>query len=317
MNRTAARIGVVGASPPLSRLGLKQRVAPMSQLPLIVTTQAETRAAIKAARDVGKRIGLVPTMGALHRGHLRLIEQARHECGLVVVSIFVNPTQFGPSEDFARYPRDLERDRETCAMAHADLIFAPSVAEMYPRGADATVIAPPSSLTATLEGAIRPGHFQGVATVVAKLFGICAPDLAYFGEKDYQQLLVIRRLVADLGFGLMIRPVPTAREPDGLALSSRNQYLDAAERQAATVLSRALEQARHAVRGGERSADRVRQVLSATVESERSANIDYVAVADPETLAPLDVVPSNGAARALLAVRFGNTRLIDNASLSE
>lgn len=288
----------------------------MSRLPLIVTTQAETRAAIKAARDVGKRIGLVPTMGALHQGHVRLIEQARHECGLVAVSIFVNPTQFGPSEDFAKYPRDLESDRRTCAAAHADLIFAPSVPEMYPRGADATVIVPPSSLTATLEGAIRPGHFQGVATVVAKLLGIVAPDRAYFGEKDYQQLLVIRRLVADLGFGVAIRPVPTVRAPDGLALSSRNQYLDADARQAATVLFRALEEARQAVRGGERSADRVRQVLRVTVESEKSAQIDYVEVADPETLEPLAVIPADGAGRALLAVRIGPTRLIDNASLS-
>ena len=290
---------------------------PMSQLPRVVQTRADARSVIQAARDVGKRVGFVPTMGALHQGHVRLIETARHECGLVVVSIFVNPTQFGPGEDFAKYPRDLERDRQACAAGHADLIFAPSVAEMYPRGEGATVIVPPSSLSGRLEGAIRPGHFQGVATVVAKLFGICAPDLAYFGEKDYQQLLVIRRLVADLDFGVAIRAVPTVREPDGLAMSSRNRYLDAAERQAATVLSRALEQAKRAVGGGERSADRVRQVLRETVESERSARIDYVEVADPETLEPLTVVPAAGAARALLAVRIGATRLIDNASLSE
>jgi pantoate--beta-alanine ligase len=274
----------------------------------------EIRVAVRAARMGAKTVGLVPTMGALHEGHVALVERAQAETGFVVVSIFVNPTQFGPSEDFGEYPRSLERDRQLCSTAGADVIFAPQAAAMYPRGAAATFAEVPG-LSSLLEGASRPGHFRGVATVVLKLLAIVAPDVAYFGEKDFQQLLVIRRMVEDLNVPVEVRAVATVRAPDGLALSSRNRYLDPAQRQAATVLSRALRQARELVDHGELDAGRVRHVLRKTVESELGVALDYAEVADAESLEPLERLTVGRRAVALLAARIGPARLIDNRIL--
>jgi pantoate--beta-alanine ligase len=276
----------------------------------------EVRQAVRAARAAGEVIGLVPTMGALHPGHVRLIERCRAETGHVVVSIFVNPTQFGPSEDYARYPRTLEHDRQCCEAAGAHLIFAPDAAAMYPRGSSTTFVEVPG-LSEVLEGASRPGHFRGVATVVLKLLSIIAPDYAYFGQKDYQQQVLIRRMVSDLNLPVEIRTVPTVREPDGLALSSRNRYLDPAERKVATVLSSALRGAEQAVMDGERDAGRIRQILRDIVQSEPGASLEYVEVADADTLEPLTRLNERQGAIALVAARIGRTRLIDNAILME
>jgi pantoate--beta-alanine ligase len=272
------------------------------------------RGAVAAARRAGGTIGLVPTMGALHDGHLRLIERCRAESDLVVVSIFVNPTQFGPSEDLERYPRTLAEDCARCAAAGAEVVFAPQVATIYPHGTESTFVEVPG-LSDVLEGASRPGHFRGVATVVLKLFAIVGPDRAYFGQKDYQQQVLIRRMVADLHVPVAITTVPTVREPDGLALSSRNRYLTPAQRRAATVLARALERAGQAVLQGERIGNRVRQILRETIESEPLARLDYAEVADAESLAPLDELGPQRPAVALVAAWVGSTRLIDNRLL--
>lgn len=280
----------------------------------VAATIADVRRAVRDARAEGKVIGLVPTMGALHDGHARLIEECRREADFVVVSIFVNPTQFGPREDFRRYPRPLDDDLARSAAAGASLAFVPTVEEMYPSGALATYVEVPG-LSDVLEGASRPGHFRGVATVVLKLFQIVGPDVATFGRKDFQQLLVIRRMVADLDVPVRIQPVETVREGDGLALSSRNRYLDPDERRAARILSEALRRAQVAVREGERDADRVRQILSNTLESEALARLDYAEVADPDTLAPLASVGPDRPGVALVAARVGPARLIDNAAL--
>jgi pantoate--beta-alanine ligase len=282
----------------------------------ISRTIAEVREAVAIARRDGRTIGLVPTMGALHSGHIKLVEAARSASSFVVVSIFVNPTQFGPNEDFRRYPRTLEGDLALCSKGGASLVFAPEVEEMYPSGASSTFVEVPS-LSDRLEGASRPGHFRGVATVVLKLFTIVGADLAFFGSKDYQQLQVIRRMVADLNVPIEIRDVATVREPDGLAMSSRNRYLNADERRAAVVLSKALVRASEAVRGGERDADRVRQILRETIESEPLATLDYAEVADAETLGPAQQVGPGRRTVALLAAKVGPTRLIDNAILPE
>ena len=274
----------------------------------IAATIAETREVVREARAEGKTVGLVPTMGALHAGHLALIEQARRECGFVVVSVFVNPTQFAPTDDFERYPRDLESDAARAESAGADLIFAPSAEEMYPAGFDAWVDV--GEIAGILEGASRPGHFRGVSTVVAKLFNIVGPDKAYFGAKDYQQFLVIRKMVRDLHFPLEIVPVPTVREPDGLAMSSRNAYLNPNERAAATVLYRALRLAEELVRSGERDPDRLRESVEDLLRSEPLAKIDYAAVVDPETLLEPERIADS--VLVALAVRIGRTRLIDN-----
>lgn len=280
-----------------------------------IETIEPLRRAVAEARGAGKRVGLVPTMGALHEGHIALIARCRAEADLVVVSIFVNPTQFGPSEDFTRYPRTPELDRARCAEGGADLIFAPEAATVYPTGMPSTFVEVPA-YGEILEGACRPGHFRGVATVVLKLLEIVRPDLAFFGLKDFQQFLVIQRLVQDLHVPVAIRGVPTVRESDGLALSSRNAYLSPEERKAALVLSSALRRAQEAVAAGERSGDRVRQVLRDTIQSEARARIEYAEVADAGTLAPLDELAASRAAVALLAVRIGKTRLIDNAPLT-
>lgn len=256
-------------------------------------------------------VGLVPTMGYLHAGHVSLVERARRENARVAASVFVNPTQFGPHEDLARYPRDLDRDRGLLEAAGCDLVFAPEAAEMYPPGF-ATVV-DPGPVSAPLEGARRPGHFRGVATVVLELLGLFTPARAYFGEKDAQQLAVIRRVVADLAVPVEIVGCPTVREPDGLAMSSRNSYLDPAHRRAAPVLYRALTAAREAVRGGERDGEAVRAVLRSVIEEEPLARLDYAAVADPATFEELSAV--DGPALALLAVQVGPARLIDNLRL--
>ena len=274
------------------------------------------RHAVRMARASGKIIGLVPTMGALHAGHIRLIDQARAESDYVVVTIFVNPTQFGPSEDFDKYPRTLDLDRLSCEGAGADLIFAPTIPTLYPRGTSTTFVEVPG-LSDVLEGAIRPGHFRGVATVVLKLCAIVSPDYAYFGQKDFQQQVLIRRMVSDLCLPITIITVPTVRESDGLALSSRNRYLDPSEREAATILSRALSGAVRVVSDGERDVDRVRQILRDIIQSERRAGLDYVEVADAETLEPLVRLTEGRKAVALVAARIGRTRLIDNAILMD
>jgi pantoate--beta-alanine ligase len=255
-------------------------------------------------------------MGALHEGHVRLIEHCRRRTGSVVVSIFVNPTQFGPEEDFERYPRTIEADVARCSAAGANLILAPNSTTIYPHGKSSTFVEVPG-LSDILEGAIRPGHFRGVATIVLKLFEIVRPDVAVFGQKDFQQQLLIRRMVEDLHLAVEIDTVATIREPDGLALSSRNRYLSPVERRAAVVLHDALQRAARAVEGGERQGNRVRQILRQTIESERLATLDYVEVAVADTLEPLAELSPGPRAVALVAARIGTTRLIDNMILPD
>jgi len=271
----------------------------------VATTIADVREWRRAAQD---EVGLVPTMGYLHEGHLSLVRRAREENGRVAVSIFVNPTQFGPSEDLERYPRDLARDRGLLEQAGCDLVFMPSLEEMYPRGAESTVDV--GSVAEPLEGERRPGHFRGVATVVLKLLGIVEPTRAYFGQKDAQQLAVIRRMVADLNVPVEVVGCETVRDADGLALSSRNSYLSPRERQAAPVLHRALVSARDRLATGERRAEELRRTMVQVLTAEPLVRVDYVSVADPRTLSELDVV--GGPALLSLAARLGSTRLIDN-----
>ena len=280
----------------------------------LAPTTAAVRSAVSAARFSRQRVGLVPTMGALHEGHARLIERCSGKAVLTIVSIFVNPTQFGPSEDLERYPRTLEDDLKLCQASGAALVFAPTVEALYPSGPQSTFVEVPH-LSDILEGSSRPGHFRGVATVVLKLFEIVGPDLACFGQKDYQQQLLIRRMVQDLHLNVEIDTCPTMREADGLAMSSRNRYLGPAERTAASVLFRALEKARTAALAGEHQAGRVRQILRETIESEPLASLDYAEVASAETLDPIEDLGPDSQAVALLAVRIGNTRLIDNMLL--
>ena len=280
-----------------------------------VESAARVRSAVREARERGQRVGLVPTMGALHAGHVELIKRCHDQTEFVVVSIFVNPTQFGAGEDFGRYPRPLEHDLRQCESAGVDLVFAPSVPTVYPHGSSSTFVEVPS-LSDVLEGASRPGHFRGVTTVVLKLFELVRPDLAIFGQKDFQQQAVIRRMVEDLHVPVELVVVPTIRGPDGLALSSRNRYLNPEERQAATVLFRALSRATQAVAAGERQAEPIRQILRETLESEPLVKLDYAEVADAETLEPLGNLSKERVGVALLATRIGATRLIDNALLS-
>jgi pantoate--beta-alanine ligase len=274
----------------------------------IVSTIPQVRA---WHREAGGDLGLVPTMGFLHAGHLSLVRQARAENAQVAASIFVNPTQFGPHEDLAAYPRDLDRDRALLESAGCDLLFVPGSEEMYPPGFDSFVEV--GALASPLEGERRPGHFRGVATVVLKLFGIFEPTRAYFGQKDAQQLAVIRRMVRDLATPVQVIGCPIVREADGLALSSRNTYLGPEDRQAAVVLSRALESARRAFTDGERRADTLRSVMRSVLAAEPRARIDYVSVADPASFRELSTV--EGPALLLLAVQVGRARLIDNLLL--
>ncbi len=253
-------------------------------------------------------VGFVPTMGYLHEGHLALVKQARSENPSLVASIFVNPTQFGPQEDFNSYPRDLQRDLALLEKEKTDVVFMPSVTEIYPARFNSWVEA--GKVTERLEGVSRPGHFRGVTTVCAKLFNIIQPTRAYFGQKDAQQAIVIKKMVTDLNMNLEIVTVPTVREPDGLALSSRNTYLNPEERQAALVLYQALSLAQELWSQGEKDAERIRQEMVALIKKQPLADIDYVSIADTETLDELDTV--SPPALVSLAVRIGKTRLIDN-----
>jgi pantoate--beta-alanine ligase len=273
----------------------------------------ELRQLVRAARAGGDAVGLVPTMGALHAGHLRLAEVAGEENELVVMSIFVNPTQFGPHEDLARYPRDLDRDRRLAQDAGIDILFVPDVDAVYPGGADEQVVwIDPGPLAAHMEGASRPGHFRGVATVVAKLLNMALPDRAYFGQKDAQQALLVTRMVQDLAFPVELRVIPTVREPDGLALSSRNVYLTSEQRAQAVSLHAALQLARQMIASGERSSAHITAAMRALIGRDAPAGrIDYVEVADLATLVPLTGSVKADALIAL-AVSFGSTRLIDN-----
>jgi len=279
--------------------------------------RADTRAELhRALADASgdraqSRSAFVPTMGALHAGHVSLMERARAEVGpdgAVVVSVFVNPTQFGPGEDLDRYPRTLDADLEACAGAGVDVVFTPSVEEMYPGSGDRAVSVSPGPLADVLEGASRPGHFAGVLTVVAKLFGLVRPDVAVFGEKDYQQLALIRRMAADLCLGVDVVGAETVREPDGLAMSSRNRYLDPEERLDAVALSRALFAAREAAGRG---ADWALGAARAELRRTHLVDLDYLEITAPD----LGPAPASGPARMLVAARVGSTRLIDNIAL--
>jgi pantoate--beta-alanine ligase len=278
----------------------------------VAKTVREVRAWTKLARADGKTIGFVPTMGYLHEGHLSLMRRAKAECDLCVVSLFVNPTQFGPSEDFQRYPRDFARDAAMAESVGVDLLFAPEVEEMYPEGYQTYVEV--TEVTRRLEGAARPGHFRGVATVCTKLFNIVQADRAYFGKKDYQQLKVIQRMVKDLNIPTEIVPCETVREPDGLAMSSRNVYLKPDERQAATVLYRALCAGRDAILAGERDAKKVKVLVEQVIATEPLVKTEYVDVADAETLEPLTDL--QGEVLISLAARVGVARLIDNITVT-
>ena len=270
-----------------------------------------TIAAFRDARARFGTLGLVPTMGFLHEGHLSLVRRAKAECGAVAVSIFVNPTQFAPHEDFSRYPRALPADLERLEAAGADLVFTPEVAEIYPQGFDTRIEI--GAVAARLEGAVRPAHFSGVATVVAKLLNIVQPSRAYFGQKDAQQCVVIKTLVRDLNLPCEVVIGATVREPDGLAMSSRNAYLTPQQRERGAVLFAALTAAQERYAAGERGAEALRAAMLARLTEVPEATIDYVSVADPNTLAELEQV-TDGALLSL-AVRFGATRLIDNVVL--
>jgi pantoate--beta-alanine ligase len=277
-----------------------------------IETIAELRATLDGERSAGRDVGFVPTMGYLHDGHASLIRAARRRHDVVVMSIFVNPLQFGANEDLSAYPRDLDRDRLIAGEAGADLAFVPSVDEMYPEPVMTTVSV--AGVSESLEGASRPTHFAGVATVVAKLFAIVGPCAAYFGEKDFQQLAVVARLARDLSLPVTVVGCPTRREPDGLAMSSRNVYLTAAEREAAPVLHRALTAGAAAVLAGERDPAVVRRLVAEIVEAEPLAQLDYAAVVDAGSLSVPDRLSGN--VRLLAAVRFGRARLIDNVGVT-
>ncbi len=266
-----------------------------------------------ARAGFGGTLGLVPTMGFLHEGHLALVRRARAENDAVAVSIFVNPTQFGPTEDLASYPRDLDRDLRLLDKEGVDLVFNPSPEDVYPAGFDSHIET--GSVSAPLEGARRPGHFRGVATVVAKLFNVVQPDRAYFGQKDGQQVRVIERMARDLDFPIEIVVVPTVRESDGLAMSSRNTYLNPGERQAALCLHKGLTSAQERWRAGERDAETLRRQVAQAIEAEPLAQVDYISVADSATLAEVDG-PATGPVLLSTAVRVGKARLIDNVMLS-
>jgi pantoate--beta-alanine ligase len=276
-------------------------------LPQLVTSVEELRRRVAAARRAGVTVGLVPTMGALHAGHVSLVEAAARECQLTIVSIFVNPTQFGPGEDFSRYPRTLESDLAALAGRGADVAFAPATDVMYPETHVTYVEMGGPALG--LEGDFRPGHFRGVATIVLKLFNLVQPDRTYFGRKDYQQSLVVRRLVQDLDLPIHVVICPTIRESDGLAMSSRNRYLSADERERALAISRSLRLARQLASQGTREASSIVGPMRELLEQAR-LEIDYVALADRETLEPLERL--DRPAVALVAARVGTTRLIDN-----
>lgn len=274
-----------------------------------ITTITELRAALAEYRRAGKTVGLVPTMGYLHVGHMELVRRARGQNDVVVASIFVNPLQFGPNEDLSKYPRDLARDQAMLQEGGVDFLFSPGVTDMYPRPMETVVDVP--KLGSELEGSVRPGHFAGVATVVTKLFNIVQPDRAYFGEKDFQQLQIIRRMVEDLAQPVEIIGVPTVREADGLACSSRNVYLNAEERQAAAIVPKALAEAERLVASGITDAGEVEKAVTAFLSTEPLARPEVVALRDPDTLETLHAI-GDKPVLLLLFVRFGTTKLLDN-----
>jgi pantoate--beta-alanine ligase len=278
----------------------------------IITTISEMQILADSLRREGKTIGFVPTMGFLHEGHLSLMRRARQECDVVVASIFVNPTQFGPQEDFERYPRDEEGDRRKCESAGVDILFMPTVAEMYPE--KLSVFVTVEGLSDILEGAIRPGHFRGVATVVMKLFNIVKPHKAFFGQKDFQQCAVIKRMVKGLNLDVDIIIMPTMREQDGLAMSSRNRYLSPDERRVAAVIHRALASAEQMVKDGVGEPEKLKNKMLAILREEPGVVVDYVEAVDPDSLLPLAII--RGRVVILIAVRLGRTRLIDNILIS-
>ncbi len=277
----------------------------------ITESVSDLKAHVSVARQGGKTIGFVPTMGALHAGHVSLIERARSECETVVVSIFVNPTQFGPQEDFQRYPRPREVDLKMCLDAGADIVFYPTVEMMYPPGYKTFVEV--EGLSRILEGAIRPGHFRGVATIVTKLFLIVGADKAYFGQKDYQQQLLIRVMADELNIPTEVITCPTLRDPDGMAMSSRNAYLSPAERQSGLCLSRALQRVSEMLSMGERNIATLQRTMYDVMQRDPGVIVDYAVIADPDTLAPLTSAAPEMV--ALVAARVGTTRLIDNMVL--
>lgn len=281
--------------------------------PRVVTRVAEVQQFVRSQQRSGQRVGLVPTMGALHEGHLSLVRRSNEECDATVVTIFVNPLQFGPREDFSKYPRTLERDLELLGPLGVDLVFTPTVEEMYPAGFATNVDV--GSVAKPWEGGARPGHFRGVATIVLKLFNAAPADRAYFGQKDYQQALVVRQMVRDLNLPVEIVVCPIVREADGLALSSRNAYLSGEERQQALTLSRSLRAAREMFVGGVRDAARIIGGMRKVLAAEPAVQVDYATVADPLSLAELKQIDSS--AVALVAARVGATRLIDNEVLGQ
>ena len=278
----------------------------------VTRSVAETRAVARALKSSGKKLGLVPTMGALHDGHLSLVRLAKQQCDAVAASIFVNPKQFGPNEDFAKYPRSFERDRELLESEGVDLLSAPIVEEMYPPGS--TTFVNVEGVSERLDGVSRPGHFRGVTTVVSKLFHIVEPDKAFFGQKDAAQVAIIKRMVRDLDLPVEIVVGPIVREPDGLAMSSRNAYLNAKERKQALVLSRALKKVESSIRNGSVSAKELIDTARRVFAEEPDVRVDYVSVVNPETLEAVDDV-SKGALIAVAAY-VGSTRLIDNVVVS-
>jgi len=281
---------------------------------IINRRQRMSSVARKIRREQDKTVGLVPTMGALHEGHLSLVREARRMCDVVVVTVFVNPTQFGPGEDFEHYPRDLTKDTALLTDYNVDYIFAPTVEEIYPKGFSTYVNV--EGISEQLEGQSRPGHFRGVATVVTILLNTVRPDFAFFGQKDAQQALVIKRLVKDLAFDTEIVVLPIVREDSGLAISSRNLYLTPDEQNSATILHKALKQAKKAFKEGERNAGRLTDIIRSTVETEPRARLDYVAIADAETLEPLERIDERPTLIAVAAY-IGKTRLIDNMILNK
>ena len=279
----------------------------------IINRKQRMASLARKLRRENKTIGFVPTMGALHEGHLRLVEEARQMCDIVIVSIFVNPTQFNDQKDLQKYPRDLPADAALLTEYQVDYIFAPDEAEIYPEGFSTFVFV--ENLTETLEGAARPGHFRGVATVVTILFNTIRPDFAFFGQKDAQQVAVIKRLTIDLGFDTEIVVIPIVREESGLAMSSRNRLLPDDERARASIIYKGLREAKLAARNGERNAANLAEIVRQTIETEPLAQIDYIAVVDNETLEPIEKVGENPVLIAV-AARFGNIRLIDNTILN-
>ncbi|WP_432408238.1 pantoate--beta-alanine ligase [Wukongibacter sp. M2B1] len=278
----------------------------------VLNTIKDIRTITKEARRNGKSIGFIPTMGYLHEGHLSLVKKAREENDLVIVSIFVNPTQFGPGEDFDSYPRDLERDSKLVEDVGADIVFSPSVKEIYPSGCS-TYVDTDGDITKRLCGASRPGHFKGVTTIVTKLFNIITPDRAYFGQKDAQQVAVIEQMVRDLCMDVDIVSCPIVREEDGLAMSSRNTYLGEEERKAAIILSKALSSAEEVIKEGERDASKVSELIVNKINSQPLSKIDYVEIVCDKTLEAIEEI--KGGILIALAVKIGRTRLIDNVRL--